>query len=524
MSLRIGFFQYELSHPGNAPHVGMCLLLADLLEAGHAVDAALVQAGAIEQLVTRIQEHGYDLVALDSVFTLPAITRIKAACRRTPLLIGGTNAAPLMLTSPADYAISGPGRVAMRAFVRALIDRTLPDGVPNLFFRLPDGRIDHTGLTRAWSLADELDPYQPALDWDYVGPARSPAANTRFASVVPEFGCGFQNDALTSPAYRHLPRTTSSPALDQTAMTERAAKALRPFLENTRGCAFCMFRFQTPVFQGRRETAARLAAQMATLQARYGIREFSVQSENPFRFLPDLASEIRHERIDVTDILLRTYPAILARHRDAVRRSLAPSIDAGIRVHLQQVGFENFVQSELDRLGKDLSVEENIRAARTLIEMKTRWGDAVELYAGHGLILFTPWTRPEDVAENIRLIRAQAPFLAGAISPRSRLCLYDPFSPIYRLAEEQGLTRRVMHDYGYDFRFADPRTMEMLRLARAVEGELARQGNPVGPQLSRAVLTAVVPLFTERPSLPADAAFRAAEAAARENLERDQTL
>jgi hypothetical protein len=148
----------------------------------------------------------------------------------------------------------------------------------------------------------------------------------------------------------------------------------------------------------------------------------------------------------------------------------------------------------------------------------------VEVFRGHGFILFTPWTRPEDVAENVRVIRDEAPFLAGSIGLASRLCFYDPFNPIYRLAEAEGLAVRSARDYGLDFRFADARTDRMCRLARALEGDFIRKGAPPGKALSRAVLTAVAPLFVDSPDAPNDELFRRAEAAASENLRRDRAL
>ncbi|MBZ0267238.1 hypothetical protein K8I85_03720, partial [bacterium] len=296
-----------------------------------------------------------------------------------------------------------------------------------------------------------------------------------------------------------------------------------------RGCAFCAFRFQTHVVERGAPGRLRAAAQIATLAERYGIREFSVQSEHPFAFLPALVKRIRADGLPVERLLVRTFPIVLARNPDLVRRGVAAAAEAGIALHLQQLGFENFVPEELDRLGKGIKAEENVRAARLLFELDREFAGAAHLFGGHGFILFAPWTRPEDVLENIRVVREEAPFLADSLTPVSRLCFYDPFNPIYRLAERQGLTRTTAHDYGLDFRFADDRTERMNRLMALLERRLVDDGEEEGAALSRAVLTAAAPLFTGdavdgRDPDAAAAVFRETETRARENLARDAEL
>lgn len=521
MSLRIGFFQYELSHPGNAPHVGMCLLLQDLRDAGHEVDAALVHVAAVDRLISQIHDRAYDVVALDAIFTRPVVERLKRECPEVTFVVGGNNALGLALTAPIDHAVVGPGRRAFARYVDALTRGASLDEVPNLFRRHADGTLDHTGVTLDWALDAELDPFDPDLDWGYLGPERSPQANTRFPSVVPEWGCAFQADSLEGDAYRELPRNLPSAFLDRLALTDRARDAIDPYLANTRGCAFCAFRFQPYTIDRADLAAERAVRQMRALSRRYGVRSFSVQSENPFRFLDPLVDRLAVADFDLDAILLRTFPAILARSPERVLGGIARAVDRGIAVQLQQLGFESFSASELDHLGKGITVDENVAAARLLYELDRRHGTAVEVFSGHGFILFTPWTTPEDVAASIQVIETEAPFLRGAISLASRLCFYDPLNPIFRLAEREGLVVETEQDYGLDFRYADPRTTLLAKLTLAVEGHLSRTGAPRGPALSRAALTATTPLFVDRAGDPPDVLYHAAVKAAGDLLARD---
>jgi len=521
MSLRIGFFQYELSHPGNAPHVGMCLLLQDLRARGHAVDAALVHVAHVDDLVARIRERAYDLVALDAIFTRPVVERLKRECPDTTFVVGGNNALGLALTAPVDHAVVGPGRRAFAAYVDAVERGDGLDGVPNLFRRADDGRLDHTGVTLDWALDAELDPFDPDLDWDYLGPDRPADANTRFPSVVPEWGCAFQADALEGDAYQDLPRELPSAFVRNLALTDRARAQVDPFLANTRGCAFCAFRFQPYTIDRGDLAADRAVRQMRALSSRYGVRTFSVQSENPFRFLDPLVDRLAAADFDVDAILLRTFPAILARSPDRVVTAIGRAVERGIRVQLQQLGFESFSAAELDHLGKGITVEENVAAARLLYDLDRRYGDAVEVFSGHGFILFTPWTTPEDVVQSIGIIETEAPFLRGAIGLASRLCFYDPVNPIFRLAEREGLVVETDQDYGLDFRFADRRTTLMAKLTLAIEGHLSRTGSSRGPALSRAALSATAPLFVHRADDPPEILYRSALEAATELLGSD---
>lgn len=406
---RIGFYQYERAHPNNAPHVGQCLLLGDLRRAGHDVDAALVPVDGVGALIERIRARRPLFVGLDAIFTVPAVNAIKAACPDVPVLVGGNNALALMLASRADFAIVGPARRALPPFVEALAAGTSPGRVPNLFVRDERGRIDHTGVHASWVLDDDLHPYDPDFNWAYAGEGRAPEANLRHVSVVPEFGCAFRADSAAHPVYERLSGAPESPAMAAMPLTDRAREAIAPFLANTKGCAFCTFRFQPYTIDATDRTVPRVVSQMSTLNERYGVTDFSIQSEFPFRFLDPLVDALRRARVPVTALHLRTFPKVLAHRADAVGASIARAIDAGLFVRLHQLGFENFSQPELDHLGKGVTVAENVAAARALAALKRRFGDAVEVAQGHGFILFTPWTRPEDVVTNIQLIRREAP-------------------------------------------------------------------------------------------------------------------
>lgn len=490
MSLRIGLFQFELSHPNNPPHIGSCLIAPDLLADGHEVEACLVGVRHVSDLLDRIDERGYDLIGLDSIFPIDVVNRIKDAFPELPVVVGGINALALFLASSADMAVVGPGRRAMSGLATALAWGGSLSEVSNLFYRVGEHRpgagedgapaaarpIDHSGLTRRWDVSEEVLPYAPLLDWDYLGTGRDAKAGVRLLSVVPEFGCPYMEDALVLPEFEGV--EAGEPAgrlLDHLRLSPRAEAAMEPFIANTRGCSFCVFRFQDFTVIDAQSTVDLVLTQVRHLHRVTGAREFSLQTENPFRILRLLLTRLAAEGPAVERLAIRTFATVLLAKADEFRRALDLARASGMQIVLQQIGFENFDQRHLDIFNKGISVADNVRAAHLLTELRDEYGETIEPFSGHGLILFDPWTTVEDLERNVRAIERDASFLLPAVGLRSRLVFYDPFNPIFRKARREGLVVPSPHDYGWDFCFADPRTTDFVEMVHALERRLERR-------------------------------------------------
>jgi hypothetical protein len=501
MPLRIGFFQFELSHPNNAPHIGMCLLVPDLVAQGHRVEACLVGASQVPALLDRIRERRYDLVALDSIFPIDVVNLIKDAYPDLPVVVGGVNALALFLASAADFAVVGPGRRSIVALAAALAAQRDSAEVPNLFFRIGshvpapaiEGApgalapaaaarpIDHSGAIRRWDVREEVEPYAPLLDWEYLGNGRRPDANHHLLSLVPEFGCPYQADALAIGEFAGLARDEPPGALlPHLDLSPRAVAALRPFLANNGGCSFCVFRFQDFAPLEVEATVDLLMVQLRHLAAVTGARDFSLQTENPFRFLRRFLERVAAEKLPLERLALRTMATVLLAKEAEFRRALALARAQGIQIVLQQVGFENFDQRHLDLYNKGITVAENLRAARLLSALQADYGETIAPFSGHGLILFDPWTTVEDLARNVAAIEREAPFLLAAVGLNSKLVFYDPFNPIFRKARNEGLVFPSPRDYGWDFTFADPRTRDFVSMVRALERHLRKRLGAAG--------------------------------------------
>jgi len=291
---------------------------------------------------------------------------------------------------------------------------------------------------------------------------------------VPEFGCVYQDDAFATAAFAGLRGAAARAELPGHRLTERAAGALQPFLDNARGCSFCVFRYQTPTLEAVEESVALCMEQLTVLQSLTGARQFSLQTENPFRLLEPLLDAIVASPVRVDALLVRTLPAVLLHKEEAFRRSLARARAAGIVLILQQLGFETFVDAQLERYNKGISAADNRRAARLLTNLKDAYGETLDCFTGHGLMLFDPWTTLDELAANLEAIDADAPFLSRAVGIGARLVFYDPFNPIFRKARAAGLVVRSRQNFGWDFRFADPHTTDFVEMVRALNRRLAR--------------------------------------------------
>ncbi|MFQ5655765.1 MAG: hypothetical protein ACE5GW_13675 [Planctomycetota bacterium] len=475
----VGLYQAEVRHLHNPPHLGSALFIADLERAGFRVDRALVNIGHIDALADRIAERGVDLAAIDSNFRVAEVNRLKERNPGVPIVIGNSNALQLLLASDADYAVAGPGRRAMVALARALESGGQIEGVPNLFLRAPSGEIDHTGVEVPWEIEGELLPFEPDLEWDYLGPEREPGSDIAFVSVVPELGCSYNTPASRNSLFKGLPE---EPAAERSApgeppLTERAFRVVeRLYLDEMRGCSFCIFRFQPYVTPAVERSVDLVRGQLAYLTRRYGITTVAVQSEHPFRFLVPLLEMITREFPGIREIHLRTLPKLLIHGRKPLEAGLEMARDRGVKLGLVGLGFESFHQGALDRFNKGIQVAENLDALEILSEIHRRFGpETVDPFHGHGLILFHPWTTPEELLENLRVVETH-PFLIPSFTIDSRLTIDSRFQSIYFLARRDGAVAGGKGEYGWDFHHLDPRIPPLIdafrRLSRILRLDL----------------------------------------------------
>ncbi len=172
------------------------------------------------------------------------------------------------------------------------------------------------------------------------------------------------------------------------------------------------------------------------------------------------------------------------------------------RLHISPVGVENFSDTELLRMNKGTTGLKNLDLARLLLRLEREYPTtfAFRRWGGLSLILFTPWTRPQDLAFNLSLVETGRieRFAGKVFSGRLRL---HPGLPLHRLAGRDGLIVPAYDDPRLDttpsnpdaslypdetpWRFQDPRMESVCRVLARI-GAPPVAGDPVDEALDRA--------------------------------------
>jgi hypothetical protein len=159
-------------------------------------------------------------------------------------------------------------------------------------------------------------------------------------------------------------------------------------------------------------------------------------------------------------------PDVVARRSAEIERLAARAEDCGTNLSIMVVGYENFSKRELEVLNRGTEPSDLVEAA----SIARRWKKAPPCGLSlanctPSFILFTPWTRIEDLELNLRQIELNG--LGNANIERLRA---GPGTPVYEKARRMGLlsdgpVRYDVHPNGYgaerEILFADPRTAEV---------------------------------------------------------------
>lgn len=443
------------------------MFASDLRAAGHDVRCVLVHPTALDQLGPHLE--GAELLLLDSIFPF-ALQRRLRALSDAPLLVGGHNALQHALRGPTDYALVGAARSTLLPAVEAIASGR-PEAAAGLVWK--EAEVLRAGPPAPDRRpADEVLPFTPDLDWDYVGPPRAAGSNLRIPSVVAELGCVWNRTALRQERYVGV-----APRLPSVEADASARAVLEAFVDREGGCTFCTFRFQ-PRRGHRLDRAVDLAVtQIRTLLA-LGATGTSLQTEHPLPLLVPLLDALDGAGLAgrVGELHLRTIPWLLLRHQDELRRGITRARELGVRLVLGQVGFEAFDDASLAVYNKGISAADNAAAAELLGRLH-REHEHFEGIHGHGLVPLHPWATPESVRENVAVARRVAPWLLPSLGPFNRIELYNEWTPLFWALEDDGLLAPDPEGFGWSWRYADAR-MEELTAATASILARARAAEP----------------------------------------------
>lgn len=313
--------------------------------------------------------------------------------------------------------------------------------------------------------APELSPLpKPVLQHRDI--ALGPAPRIVRKALLGNPGCPYGRDALASPHLAGL-------ELPQGEVVSRL------------GCSFC---FMGGDYRPRpREVAAEDLAEQAAWITRGAptIEELVLSDQHP---LPSLAAAIRRARergARPVRWLFSTRPDAFLRERRLVEEAIAAAEETGQAIEAYLVGFEAFSDAELARYNKGVTVADQLAAIAAMRALAARH-PASFAYAraqGHSLILWNPWTSPENLAESIETIRRHGLCELFADLGVNHLRLYRELPLTWAAARDGALTSDwevppASRGYSREmpWRFLDPRTRLAFALAQTLLRELGREG------------------------------------------------
>ena len=329
-------------------------------------------------------------------------------------------------------------------------------------------------------------------------PVPAPSTGARPTITGPATGCPFLVDVRTSPAYR-----------DSGIDYDRV---------QSKGCAFCLD--NVGAFAAFPEVVvvdSWLTQLRALRRERPEVREVLLTDERPHPYLPELFRRILAEpALHGVELLVKSRVDWLEEFADgALREACDLAEQSGSLLHVYLVGFESFHQADLDLFNKAVTVADNVRAIDRLRALEIRHPRSFEFrrHRMHGIVLFHPWSTPDGLLENARVMRAVRFHEVRRYALRTRLRLYASV-PLHALAERQGLLAERFEDgrvdraieQGYDasvaWRFADPRIEAVFRATnRLAEAWPALLDADVLEMVTRFVLR--WPAFADAPDLAA---------------------
>lgn len=270
----------------------------------------------------------------------------------------------------------------------------------------------------------------------------------------PSRGCPYLRDARSSAPFAALAATTHG--------------ALQ-----LKGCTFCLDNDGAYVASSEDETLAAWLGQLRALRARDPeVRRVLLTDERPHAFLPAFfAALAREPGLFGVELLVKSRVDWLLEGEADLARAAELALASKSVLHVYLVGFESFDPYHLELFNKGHDVAASRSAIATLRALSARYPDSFEHKSlrAHGIVLFTPWTSPESLLENARVMREVGFHELRAEALRTRLRLH-PRTPLYALADADGLLAESFpaarpdraSEQGYDasvpWRFRDART------------------------------------------------------------------
>lgn len=430
---RIGFLQCQIVK--ELPHMNMPLFVNDIKALGCSFECICAARNKLSDLIEYVKKKKFDLFAVDYTFPIMFLNELKELFPKSKFVIGGSGFLDTFLKSAIDFAVIGAGRESFLRLAEALKNKNDVSKIPNLFFKIKKNNrtfIDYSGKNVGFDLKKELFPYSPFLKWEYIGFTRRDKV-TDPPTIIAEFGCPYRSIKLN-----HRYDNLSLGVLSRNTFSAKARERIMDLFEERMrgGCSFCTCT-STHVFLPVEETVACLMEQAKFLQKTYRFKSFVIGSENPFRFIEQLIHRMVEESINIEILAIRSRVDWVNKNKKTLLKIVGLAKKNNFMISLQQLGFESFIQRDLDIYNKGYRVTENFKAVELIRKLK----DFVPRNfqdGGHGFIGINPWISLRDLEKYCESAEHMQ-FLFDLFHFGNGLVLYDSCLPIYQKLKKDGL-------------------------------------------------------------------------------------
>ena len=430
---RIAFLQCQIVK--ELPHMNMPLFVEDIKELGCSFECVCASRGKLGGLIKHLKKNKFDLIAVDYTFPILFLNQLKDLFPKSKFVLGGNGFLDTFLKSKIEFAVIGAGRKSFLGLVKALKNKNSFSNIPNLFFKIKKNNrifIDYSGKDLGFDLRRELFPYRPFLKWKYIGFTKNDLV-TDPPTIIAEFGCSYRSGRLNH-SYDNLPVAMPS---RETFSAEAGKRVMDLFGERMRGgCSFCTCPGKH-VFLPVKETVDCLIEQARFLQKTYRFKSFTIGSENPFRFLKQFIYRMAQENISIEMLAIRSRVDLVNKNKNLLLNIIETAKKNNFMISLQQLGFESFLQSDLDIYNKGYKIRENHKAVELIRKLKSIAPDNF-LDGGHGFIGINPWITLEELKKYSESA-GNMQFFYDLFGFGNGLVLYDSCLPIYQKLKKDGL-------------------------------------------------------------------------------------
>lgn len=364
-------------------------------------------------------------------------------------------------------------RLAFARLLDALAAGADPADVPGVA-RVVEGEL---ALRAPLERPDAPPPFDAVVELDAIAAGEAPPVGRK--TLFGDAGCPYAADPLAQPFFAGVRLPGDAPIARL-------------------GCAFC-------VMGGDYEKRPEADVVARTLeQARFwlsrapGVTELVLADQGALRYLRALMVGARG--LPGARWLFAARSDAFVRSLDAIRAAARAAVESGQRLEVYLTGFESFSDAELRRYNKGVTAAEQVAAiaAMRALAREVPEGFGYASARGHSLILWSPWTTPEELREGVEVMRRAGVGELFHELGRNRLRLY-PDLPIYYAAArdgalvdawedgDEGAGRRKGYNAERPWRFLDPRARRCRALAEALRARL-------GPETELAQLAAAADL------------------------------